>query len=88
VAKTSTYDHDYAQSNGFLTLLSDGKQLTGAYALGPEAGEWLQQPRWAFGPRCRSTCCGTPSSLPDLLGDFVATLKALHKEIGKGRQPG
>jgi pyruvate/2-oxoglutarate dehydrogenase complex dihydrolipoamide dehydrogenase (E3) component len=24
-------------------LLSDGKQLTGAYPLGPEAGEWLQQ---------------------------------------------
>jgi hypothetical protein len=26
-----------------LTLLSDGERLTGAYALGPEAGEWLQQ---------------------------------------------
>ncbi len=24
------------------TLLSDGERLTGAYALGPEAGEWLQ----------------------------------------------
>jgi len=23
--------------------VSDGKRLTGAYALGPEAGEWLQQ---------------------------------------------
>ena len=23
--------------------MSDGKRLTGAYALGPEAGEWLQQ---------------------------------------------
>ena len=28
---------------GFLTLLSDGERLTGAYALGPESGEWLQQ---------------------------------------------
>ena len=43
VAKTATYTHAYAQSNGFLTLLSDGERLTGAYALGPEAGEWLQQ---------------------------------------------
>ena len=43
VAKTATYTHDYANSNGFLTLLSDGERLTGAYALGPEAGEWLQQ---------------------------------------------
>jgi dihydrolipoamide dehydrogenase len=24
-------------------VLSDGERLTGAYALGPEAGEWLQQ---------------------------------------------
>jgi pyruvate/2-oxoglutarate dehydrogenase complex dihydrolipoamide dehydrogenase (E3) component len=43
VSKTATYEHDYAKSNGFLTLLSDGERLTGAYALGPEAGEWLQQ---------------------------------------------
>ena len=43
VAKMATYTHAYAESNGFLTLLSDGERLTGAYALGPEAGEWLQQ---------------------------------------------
>ena len=43
VAKTATYTRAYAESNGFLTLFSDGEQLTGAYALGPEAGEWLQQ---------------------------------------------
>src|SRR5262249_51760998 len=43
LAKMETYTHAYAESNGFLTLLSDGERLTGAYALGPEAGEWLQQ---------------------------------------------
>ena len=43
VPKTATYTHAYAESNGFLTLLSDGERLTGAYAVGPEAGEWLQQ---------------------------------------------
>jgi pyruvate/2-oxoglutarate dehydrogenase complex dihydrolipoamide dehydrogenase (E3) component len=43
VPKMETYSRDYANSNGFLTLLSDGERLTGAYALGPEAGEWLQQ---------------------------------------------
>jgi pyruvate/2-oxoglutarate dehydrogenase complex dihydrolipoamide dehydrogenase (E3) component len=43
VAKTATYTHAYAESNGFLTLLSDGQSLTGAYGLGPEAGEWMQQ---------------------------------------------
>jgi pyruvate/2-oxoglutarate dehydrogenase complex dihydrolipoamide dehydrogenase (E3) component len=43
VPKTATYTHANAESNGFLTLLSDGARLTGAYALGPEAGEWMQQ---------------------------------------------
>jgi dihydrolipoamide dehydrogenase len=43
IAKMETYSRAYASSNGFLTLLSDGGHLTGAYALGPEAGEWLQQ---------------------------------------------
>ena len=43
VAKTATYTHAYAESNGYLTLISDGERLTGAHAFGPEAGEWLQQ---------------------------------------------
>jgi dihydrolipoamide dehydrogenase len=43
IAKMETYSRAYASSNGFLTLLSDGERLTGAYALGPESGEWLQQ---------------------------------------------
>ena len=42
VAKMATFTRG-AQSMGFLTLLSDGDRLTGAYALDPEAGEWLQQ---------------------------------------------
>jgi pyruvate/2-oxoglutarate dehydrogenase complex dihydrolipoamide dehydrogenase (E3) component len=40
---TATDTRAFAESNGFLSLLSDGERLTGAYALGPEAGEWLQQ---------------------------------------------
>jgi pyruvate/2-oxoglutarate dehydrogenase complex dihydrolipoamide dehydrogenase (E3) component len=43
VPRTSTYTRAYDQKPGFMTLLSDGERLTGAYALGPEAGEWLQQ---------------------------------------------
>jgi pyruvate/2-oxoglutarate dehydrogenase complex dihydrolipoamide dehydrogenase (E3) component len=41
----------YAESNGYLTLLSDGERLTGAHALGPEAGEWLQQATLAIRAR-------------------------------------
>ena len=43
VPRTSTYTRAYAERNGFLTLVSDGERITGAHALGPEAGEWLQQ---------------------------------------------
>jgi pyruvate/2-oxoglutarate dehydrogenase complex dihydrolipoamide dehydrogenase (E3) component len=43
VARTATYTRAYADKPGFMTLISDGERLTGAYALGPEAGEWLQQ---------------------------------------------
>jgi pyruvate/2-oxoglutarate dehydrogenase complex dihydrolipoamide dehydrogenase (E3) component len=43
VARTSTYTRAYDTKPGFLTLVSDGELLTGAYALGPEAGEWLGQ---------------------------------------------
>jgi pyruvate/2-oxoglutarate dehydrogenase complex dihydrolipoamide dehydrogenase (E3) component len=51
VPRTATYTRAYAESNGFLTLLSDGERLTGAYALGPEAGEWLQQATLAIRAR-------------------------------------
>lgn len=43
VARTSTYTREYAKRPGFLTVVSDGAKLTGAYAVGPEVGEWLQQ---------------------------------------------
>ena len=50
----STYTRAYDKRPGFLTLVSDGERLTGAYALGPEAGEWLGRPRSRSGRRSRS----------------------------------
>ena len=43
VSRTATFMRDYADRPGFLTLVADGDTLVGAYAVGPEAGEWLQQ---------------------------------------------
>ena len=43
VPKTATYLRAWDEHPGFLTLISDGDVLTGAYGLGPEAGEWMQQ---------------------------------------------
>jgi dihydrolipoamide dehydrogenase len=42
-SKPATHTRAPERSSGFLTLLSDGDRLTGAYALGPEAAEWLRQ---------------------------------------------
>jgi pyruvate/2-oxoglutarate dehydrogenase complex dihydrolipoamide dehydrogenase (E3) component len=45
VARTSTYTRDYDELPGLLTLVADRERrvLVGAYAVGPEAGEWLGQ---------------------------------------------
>jgi pyruvate/2-oxoglutarate dehydrogenase complex dihydrolipoamide dehydrogenase (E3) component len=51
VPRTSTYTRAYDTRPGFLTLVSDGVRLTGGYALGPEAGEWLQQVTVAIAAR-------------------------------------
>jgi pyruvate/2-oxoglutarate dehydrogenase complex dihydrolipoamide dehydrogenase (E3) component len=51
VPRMATYTRAYAESPGFMTLVSDGERLTGAYALGPEAGEWLQQATLAIRAR-------------------------------------
>jgi pyruvate/2-oxoglutarate dehydrogenase complex dihydrolipoamide dehydrogenase (E3) component len=51
VPKTATYTREYETNPGFMTLVSDGERLTGAYALGPEAGEWLQQATLAIRAR-------------------------------------
>jgi pyruvate/2-oxoglutarate dehydrogenase complex dihydrolipoamide dehydrogenase (E3) component len=80
VAKTATYTR--AQSNGFLTLLSDGERLTGAYALGPEAGEWLQQATLAIRARVPlAVLRDTIQPFPTFTEIYVAALKALHNEI-------
>jgi pyruvate/2-oxoglutarate dehydrogenase complex dihydrolipoamide dehydrogenase (E3) component len=51
VPRTSTYTRAYDTKPGFMTLVSDGERLTGAHALGPEAGEWLQQATLAIRAR-------------------------------------
>src|SRR4029453_6204311 len=51
VPRTATYTRAYADSPGYMTLVSDGERLTGAHALGPEAGEWLQQATLAIRAR-------------------------------------
>ena len=86
VPKTATYTHAYAESNGFLTLLSDGERLTGAYALGPEAGEWLQQATLAIRARVPVEILNdTIQPFPTFSEIYVAALKTLRSEIAAAR---
>jgi pyruvate/2-oxoglutarate dehydrogenase complex dihydrolipoamide dehydrogenase (E3) component len=88
IAKTATYTHSYAQSNGFLTLLSDGERLTGAYALGPEAGEWLQQATLAIRAEVTlDVLWDVIQPFPTFSEIYLDALKDLRAQVAAERQP-
>ncbi len=88
VAKMETYSRAYAESNGFLTLLSDGERLTGAYALGPEAGEWLQQATLAIRARVPlDVLRDVIQPFPTFSEVLADALHALRARIAAARRP-
>src|SRR5947207_2709934 len=88
VPKTATYTHAYAASNGYLTLLSDGERLTGAYALGPEAGEWMQQATLAIRAHVPlEVLSDTIQPFPSFSGIYDAAVMALRMEIADKPRP-
>jgi len=87
IAKTAIYTHAYAESNGYLTLLSDGERLTGAHALGPEAGEWLQQATLAIRARLPlDLLADTIQPFPTFSEIYLTALKALDGEIATAQR--
>jgi dihydrolipoamide dehydrogenase len=88
VAKTATYARAREGSTGFMTLLSDGERLTGAYALGPEAGEWLQQATLAIRARVPlEVLRDVIQPFPTFSEIYLDALSALHVEIMTARRP-
>ena len=88
IPKTETYTRAYAESNGFLTLLADQERLTGAYALGPEAGEWLQQATLAIRARVPiEVLRDTIQPFPTFSEIYVEALKALRAQIAAAQRP-
>ncbi len=86
VAKTETYSRASAQSDGFMTLLSDGEYLTGAHALGPEAGEWMQQATLAIRARIPlDVLRDVIQPFPTFSEIYIGALKALRAQIAKAR---
>ena len=62
---------------GLLTLLNYGERLTGAYALGPEAGEWLQQATLAIRAHVPLEVLGdTIQPFPSFSGIYDAAVMA------------
>ena len=88
IAKAETYTRAYAESIGFLTLLSDGTRLVGAYALGPEAGEWLQQATLAIRAQVPlDVLRDTIQPFPTFSEIYVDALHALHLKTKEGKEP-
>jgi pyruvate/2-oxoglutarate dehydrogenase complex dihydrolipoamide dehydrogenase (E3) component len=88
VPKTATYTHAYAESTGFLTLLSDGERLTGAYAVGPEAGEWLQQATLAIRAHVPlEVLSDTIQPFPSFSGIYDAAVAALRMQVADMPRP-
>jgi pyruvate/2-oxoglutarate dehydrogenase complex dihydrolipoamide dehydrogenase (E3) component len=82
IAKTATYTHAYKDSKGYLTLLSDGKVLVGAHALGPEAGEWLGQATVAIRAGIPlDVLADTIQPFPTFSEIYVPALKALREAV-------
>ena len=82
VPRTATYTRAYAEHPGFLTLVSDGERLTGAYALGPEAGEWLQQATLAIRARVPlAVMRDTIQPFPTFSEAFVEALAGLAARV-------
>jgi pyruvate/2-oxoglutarate dehydrogenase complex dihydrolipoamide dehydrogenase (E3) component len=82
VPRTATYTRAYAERKGFLTLVSDGEKLTGAYALGPEAGEWLQQATLAIRARVPlAVLRDTIQPFPTFSEAFVDALAGLGAQV-------
>ncbi|MFI5589984.1 FAD-dependent oxidoreductase [Amycolatopsis sp. NPDC051758] len=82
VARTATYTRAYATRPGFLTVVSDGERLTGAYAVGPEAGEWLQQATLAIRARVPlAVLLDVVQPFPTFSEAFLHVLRELDRQV-------
>jgi pyruvate/2-oxoglutarate dehydrogenase complex dihydrolipoamide dehydrogenase (E3) component len=85
VARTSTYTRAYDKHPGFMTLISDGQFITGAHALGPEAGEWLQQATVAIRARIPLEVMNDViQPFPTFSESFLDTLMELSAKVSAG----
>jgi len=71
-----------------MTLVSDGERLTGAYAVGPEAGEWLQQATIAIRARIPlAVMRDVIQPFPTFSEIYVAALLSLRSQLLAADRP-
>lgn len=88
VSRTATYTRAYDTKPGFLTLVSDGDVLTGAYAVGPEAGEWLQQATLAIHARVPlPTLLDVIQPFPTFSEALLQAVRDLDRQVTKLQRP-
>jgi len=85
VARTATYLRSYDTRPGFLTIVSDGTVITGAYAVGPEAGEWLQQATLAIRAKVPvEVLLDVIQPFPTFSEAFLHVLRDLDAQVNTG----
>ena len=68
-----------------MTLLSDGEVLSGAYGMGPDAGEWMQQATVAIRARIPLGVLGdTIQPFPTFSEAFRFALAELASQVPAG----
>jgi pyruvate/2-oxoglutarate dehydrogenase complex dihydrolipoamide dehydrogenase (E3) component len=86
VARTATYTRAYDSQPGFLTIVSDGEVIIGAHAVGPEAGEWLQQATLAIRARVPLTVLlDVIQPFPTFSEAFMHVLRDLDEQLAQPR---
>ena len=89
VAKTATYTHAYAQIERLPDPPQRRRPVDRRLCPGPEAGEWLQQATLAIRAKVPlDVLRDTIQPFPTFSEIYVATLKALHKQIRAGTPAG
>jgi pyruvate/2-oxoglutarate dehydrogenase complex dihydrolipoamide dehydrogenase (E3) component len=88
IPRTATYTRAYDTRPGFLTLVSDRERITGAYAVGPEAGEWLQQATVAIRAKVPiSVLLDVIPPFPTFGEAFLHALRDLDAQIAAAATP-
>ena len=83
VPRTATYTREYAESPGFMTLISDGSGSPAPTRSAPTPGEWLQQATVAIRRDPARRAARHDPAVPDLLRDLPTRVPAAWRSSAR-----